>query len=303
MTDLNLPRLREILAREEKITIMVGKNPSLDSMAAATALYLALEKTGKKTVIACPTSPIVELSNLVGIDKVVTSLTDSGGQDLTMVLPYQKGKIEKISYNIEGDKIHLVIKAGPDGLGFETQDIRFTKSGGSTGGGLIFLVGVENPQDLDNLYSQDLANSSTVVVLSNKTSQGLIEQAILIEDTQAASISELAGELLKNLQSPLDLDIAQNLMQGIVQATNNFQGKTSPLSFEIFGLLLRYGAPRQASSIQMAAPPPVWEVGQEAKIEPVVEKEEKNPEEKKDQLQNPPEDWLTPKIYKGSMLP
>lgn len=297
MIDANLPRLREFLAREEKITIVVRKNPDLDIMASATALYLTFTKAGKQSTIACPTAPIVELSSLVGIDKVVTSWPVSGGQDLTMVLPYEKGKIEKISYNIEGDKIHLVVKAGPDGLGFETQDIRFTKSGGSTGGGLIFLVGVETPQDLDSLYSEDLAKGSSIVILGNKTSSGFGEGVILIEDQQAASVSELTVGVLKNLEAPLDFDIAQNLMQGIVFATNNFQGQASPLSFEMAGILLRYGATRETGSKPTQTQPlQAWELGQETK-------QEKKEQDKKENLQNPPEDWLTPKIYKGSMLP
>lgn len=297
MTDFNLPRLRELLAREEKIIIIVGKKPNLDSMAASTALYLAFTKGGKKVALACPTVPIVELSSLVGIDKVATSWPVNDGQDLTMVLPYEKGRIEKISYNIEGDKIRLVVKAGADGLGFDIQDIIFTRSGGGSGGGLIFLVGVESPQDLDSLYNQDLAKSPSVIILGNKTSQGFNEGVILMEDPQAASVSELTTEVLKNLEAPLDVDIAQNLMQGIVFATNNFQGQTSPLTFEMAGVLLRFGASRTIGQKPIQEEPPqTWEIGQEAK-------QEKKEEEKKENLQNPPEDWLTPKIYKGSMLP
>lgn len=264
-----LPRLRELLGKEENITIFVSKNPDLDSMAAATALYLSFLKAGKKTNIVCPTEPIVELSSLVGINKV-SKMINSNGRDLTIILPYQKGKIEKISYNIENDKIHLVVKAGEEGLGFDKEDIIFSKTGGELTG-LIFLVGVSNPSvDLNNLYSEEILKSAKVVNISDFT-QG------------ASSISEIIATILNSLSAPLDVDIAQNLMSGIIFATNNLQNEeVTPVAFEMVAFLLKYGAKRnhqQHTEKPMAA---------------------KSVEIKQNEA---PLDWLTPKIYKGSTLP
>lgn len=263
---------------------MVGKNPNLDTLAAALALYLALLKAGKMAAIACPTEPLVEHSSLVGIDKVSQKLT-GGGKDLVIALPYQKGRIEKISYNIEGNKIHLVVKAGSDGLGFDTGDINFLKTGEGNAG-LLFLIGVTNPrEELDSLYQEEMFREGQVLGI------GTSGQGEFIDST-ASSISEMLVDLLNKLAAPMDIDIAQNLMKGINFATDNFQSeKTSPLAFEMAALLLRHGAKREFGQ---KAPPQTFEKTFEIK--------EDKKDDKKEKIQAP-SDWLTPKIYKGSTLP
>lgn len=282
MTD-NLLKLREFLGREEQASVLVKKNPDLDQMAAALSLYLGLLKAGKKAFIISPSEPIVEHSSLVGLNKVSTQI-ESSGQDLTMILPYEKGRIEKISYDIENDKIHLVVKAGPDGLGFDQNQINFLNTGGISRG-IFFLVGIKNPQeDLAHLYSPDLFKSQPVVEIGREEGQNLNSGNLRLIDSGASSICELMASLLVNLGAPLDLDIAQNLLNGITFATNNFQNEeTSPLAFEMAALLLRYGAKRKSTSEK----PKTQEWVAQSK--------------KKDQ-EEAPLDWLTPKIYKGGNL-
>lgn len=269
--------LRETLTRQDKILVLVKKEPTQDALAAATSLYLSLVSATKKVIIACPTGPLVENASLVGINKI-TKTIPTEGSDLTIVLPYQKGKVEKISYNIEGDSIHLVVKAGKDGLGFDTRDIKFAKTGGASSS-LVFLVGVQNPTvDLGELYSEDLFRKAKIVNIPND-----------FTGFSTSSLSEVVASLLRAASLPIDVDIAANLIQGIRWATNNFQNdKTSPIAFEMTGLLMRHTTAHAAV------------LGQEengAKVE--IAKEDI----KEDIKEEPPQDWLTPKIYKGSTLP
>src|SRR3989338_10841007 len=99
MDNQPIQSIREILDRNEQIAIAVGKNPSIDEMGAALALYLSLAAYNKKVTIASPTDPIVELSNLIGINKVKSSLATDGG-DLVVSFPYKEGEIEKVSYTL-----------------------------------------------------------------------------------------------------------------------------------------------------------------------------------------------------------
>lgn len=253
-------RLSELLAREQVINILVGKDPDIDTMAGALALFLSLEKMGKQVSIACPSEPIVQISSLVGINRVSRTRENTGGHDLTLILPYEKGKIDKISYNIEGDKIHLVVKAGPQGLGFDKNDIQFVQSGGLAQA--VILVGVSNPkEDLGDLYREEFANSENVVNISG---------------------SENVAFTLQQLGLPVDVDIAQNLLSGIISSTDNFQNaKIEGSTFEAAAFLMKYGAKRQ-----VLRPQETKEAGVKTQ----------------DVTQAPP-DWLTPKIYKGSTLP
>lgn len=284
-----IAHLRELLGRENNISILVKKNPTLDSMAGALSLYLSLLKAGKTVSIVCPTEPIVEYASLVGIDKV-SKQPDSSGRDLTIALPYEKGRVEKISYNIEDDRIHLVVKAGPDGLGFDTRDVTFSKTGGSPAG-MIFFVAIQDPTDLGNLYSEGIPKEAIVVHIGTTESQSLmgrVEKLQLVEEG-ASSISEIIANILNNLAAPIDVDIAQNLMNGIIFATSNFQStKVTPLAFEMAAFLLRYGAKREGEEKVKKST--------STDVEVVELKEQK-------QQKQAPVDWLKPKIYTGSTLP
>src|ERR1700744_3126041 len=97
MDKQTIQRLKDTIAKSNSIGIAVGQNPSIDEMGGALALYLLLKKANKQVSIASPTDPIVEISSLVGIDRVQRSLSGSSG-DLVVSFPYQEGEIEKVSY-------------------------------------------------------------------------------------------------------------------------------------------------------------------------------------------------------------
>ncbi len=120
--------------------------------------------------------------------------------------------------------------------------------------------------------------------------------------TKLSSISEAVANLIISLNYRLDIDIAQNLMTGIASATNNFQNpNTSSLAFEMAGILMRSGAvrPNQGVLDQRQAP------RQDDFIKQTESKVRTEEIERKENLSQPvkatpPDDWLEPKIYKGS---
>ena len=85
----NLDKVIEALNKGEPIAVAVGQNYGLDEIAAALGLYLTLFDSGKDVSIASPTSPLVEVSNLVGIDKVKGNFVNGKGGDLVVSFPYK----------------------------------------------------------------------------------------------------------------------------------------------------------------------------------------------------------------------
>src|SRR3990167_5309172 len=94
MDNVMLEKIKDLLAKNENIGIAIGKNPGIDEMAAGLSLYLVLSEIGKKITIVCPTDPIVEVSSLVGIDKVKKSFNGGANGDLTVTFPYKEGENE-----------------------------------------------------------------------------------------------------------------------------------------------------------------------------------------------------------------
>src|SRR3989344_3803934 len=241
MDNLTFSKIKEAVERYNNIAIAVSQNSSVDQMAAALSLYLSLQSLGKNITIASPTTPLVEVSNLVGIDQVRTSLgTESG--DLVVSFPYREGEIEKVSYTRDANFLNIVVKAGELGLNFDEKDVKFTKGGSAPE--LLFVIGSARVSDLGQLFDVANLKDTVVVNIDNKSeNQGFGD--ILMVSTRLSSLSESIANLLIALNYKLDLDIAQNLMSGIADATNNFQdANTSSLAFEMAGILMRSGALR-----------------------------------------------------------
>jgi len=309
MDSVILERIKEFLAKNETIGIAVGKNPGVDEMAAGLSLYLALSQTGKMVSIVSPTNPIVEVSSLVGIDKVKKSFEGGSAEDLTVTFPYKEGEIEKISYTLEEGKLNILVKAGENGLSFGEKDVEFKRGGSAPS--LVIVVGTPRISDLGTAFDMEALKDSKVINIDYKSeNQGFGDIPLL--GKSASSVCELMANFISTLGLKMDVDIASNLLTGIINATDNFQSSTtSPLAFETAGVLLKQGAVRQVSSNAKS------EVKADAFFSPKPDATEAKPkmkspfvtdidgtQEKKEDVKvdenNPPDDWLAPKIYKGS---
>lgn len=249
MDNQTLQQLKDAITKSNSIAVAVGANPSLDTMAAALGLSMLLKEANKTAVVASPTDPIVEISNLVGINKVQKNLGGGGGTggDLVVSFPYLEGEIEKVSYTLENGFLNIIVKAAEQGLSFDEKDVQYTR-GGSGGGPveLLFVVGAQNLSDLGTLYNAQTMQETKIVNIDNSDrNQGFGD--ILIVSPEASSVSELIGDIALSLGFKVERDAAQNLMSGLSTATQNFQNpRTSSLAFEVASYLMKRGAARLA---------------------------------------------------------
>ncbi len=154
------------------------------------------------------------------------------------------------------------------------------------------------------------------------TNQGFGD--IVLVSPQSSSVSEHLADIVLTLGFSMDQDVAQNLMSGIMSATKNFQDpKTSSLAFEVAAFLMKSGGRRAVTANDQmfsAQPEPkstafVEPQRQSQPVQQPVESTPAMPQEEPQQVQSgqviadqqdddaqdePPLDWLTPKVYKGS---
>ena len=246
MDNNTIAQIKDLVSKSGSIGIAAPKNPTMDEMAAALSLYLLLKNNNKNVSIASPSDPIVEISSLVGIDKVEKTLLGSGGTgDLTVSFPYTEGEIEKVSYTLEEGYLNIIVKAAEQGLSFDEKDVEYTRGGGNLD--LVFTIGATNLADLDPVF--DTQNLDIKIInIDNKEENEQFGDIVLISP-KLSSLSEGVADLALSLGLNIDEDGAQNLLNGIASATNNFQdSKTSSLAFEMAALLMKNGAKREASS-------------------------------------------------------
>ncbi|MBL7150401.1 hypothetical protein ISS86_00545 [Candidatus Microgenomates bacterium] len=277
---IDFQTLQRALSPVQRVLIIIPQGPSLDKIAASLSLYLSLKKTDKNVTIACVQQMTVEFSQLVGVDKMTNKIDR---KSLIISFDYVKDSIEKVSYNVEGDKFNLVIQPKSGFPPLDTKSISYNYSGAE--GELIFVVGAQRLEDLGDFYEREKnLYSENQVVNIDYHSQNTQFGKINIFNPQTSSYSEIIVSLLKNLNLPFDQDIATNLLIGLKSATNNFHSpNTSADIFESAAHCLRAGA-RQIGNLSADSP--------------ADNQEKKSLEEKKEQVPSS-SDWLAPKIYKG----
>jgi hypothetical protein len=332
MDNLTFNKIKESLSKYNNVAIAVPIDPTVDEMGAALGLYLSLKDMGKAVSIATPNNPLVEVSALVGIDEVRASLGEESG-DLVVSFPYKEGEIEKVSYTRDDNFLNIVVKAGEKGLNFTQDNVRFSR--GSKAPELLFIVGAARISDLGKLFDPTVLKDTIVINIDNKLDNQEYGDVVMVSN-KFSSISEAVANLILSIGAKMDLDIAENLMLGIATATNNFQDpRTSSLAFEMAGILMRNGAlrptpnqpknnmPMDFAQEQRVMPEPSFPrkpAVQPQSVQPAQATQVRAVEQMRDQLRkqeqapistvenkegpgmgdNPPDDWLAPKIYKGS---
>lgn len=349
-------QIQEIISKSSTGAVVLPPNPSVDALAAGTALYLGLTKLGKTVSLVSP-NPIT--SDLYATDKATQQLVNEG-DNLVVSFPYEDGSIDKVDYNIKDSVFNLIITPRQGFPKLDPSKVQFNYSGGSID--FIITVDIPNLNSLGELYKENQKDftTSTVINIDRHLVNDFYGKANLVDKT-SSSTSQLVLSVLRDLQIDMDKDMATNLYAGVASATNNFTAySVNAETFETAATLLKFGAvkkvsrpattptqpvpmqqpkafnfagnqpqaqpqqqqpqnrqpqqqpqrpaparpmPPQQQQPQMKAPvqppPPVVEEPQEFEENTGVEPAMNQPQNT-DQSQNTPQDWLKPKIFRGS---
>ncbi|HLL60419.1 MAG TPA: DHH family phosphoesterase [Candidatus Nitrosocosmicus sp.] len=240
----NYSRINQIVENQNSFGICLTDKPSMDTIAAATALYMALTKLGKDVSIAC-SGQLPPDANLPASDKIQKKL-GVGGDTLLISFPYTEGSIDKVSYHIEGENFNLLIQPRPGFEKLNPNQVKYDYSGGKVGVIItldvptLAALGEVYTSDEDQFKGKDIINIDRHLTNANFGSLNIVER-------QSSSTSEIIYNILKNLQVEMDRDIATNLYSGIVAATNNFTAfSVNASTFETCATLLKHGAVKKA---------------------------------------------------------
>ncbi len=268
MGKIDLNQLQAALDKPNvQVAVLLPQNPNFDDVAAALALKLALDKAGRKTAVACVDPMTVEVHRLVAANTVTAEF---GNRNLIIAFPGQTEAVDKISYNVEGGELQLVVTP-KSGVILDHTKLKFVPS--SAGADIVIMVGVRELADLGELYSK----SKDVI---DNAEQFWLDGQIL---------SQEATKLIQHLRLPVDPDVASNLLAGIEQITNHYQSPVvSADTFEAAAFLMRQGAHRHDPALASQYP---------AGSIPTTQPQDQA------QVQAQPEpDWYEPKIYRGTSV-
>ena len=242
-----LTLLRDFLDRENELGILIGSHQNTDTYAAALSLFLALTQSGKKVQIVSKKAPTVEVSNLVAIDKVKENFAAGSNSKLVVALPYIKGEVEKVLFTEAPNTINFHLTAAPDRsiTPFELSDVKLMWEGGAPVA--LITIGVSTTDEIMGIADP---STSKIVNIDNFSGNTRCGDVVLVDDS-FSSLSEVSGKIIKDLNLPMDIDIAQNILDGVMYSTRNFtKGNTSPLAFEAVSAAMYQGAQRKNEEVR-----------------------------------------------------
>lgn len=283
----DITRVKELLDKATNVVVATHEHPNFDSIGSALTLSLGLTSLGKKVTVVCPDPMTVELSSFIGVQKVIREISS---KNFVISLDYVDGSIEKVSYNIEGNKFNLVIEPRPGFEGFSEDKVHYTHGGASAD--LILTVDTIHLGGLKKVYedNKELFTGKPVINIDRHPNNAKYG-AVNLVNPQASSTAEVVSQLLSHIGVALTPDIATNVLNALYGATNNFQNpNVSVESFELAAACLKAGGKRFQPKSTPSEEVPMIESVKDAAPAPAVKPAEA------------PSDWLKPKIFKSSSL-
>jgi len=316
---------RSVIDQSKSILILIPTKPFFDQVAAGMALYLCLRQD-KDVQIFSPSPTTVEFNRIIGVNKITQEL---GNKNLIIrFTDYKADDIERVSYDIENSQFRLTViprqRISPPGK----DQIELSYSGVSAD--TIIMVGGANESHFPAITSRELT-SANIVHVGIKDLSLSSNKSYLSFSRPASSVSEVVASLIKESGMVIDEDIATNLLMGIENASNNLSDPTvTAETFSVVAGLMKLGArravlqpiankeefpqgaiPGRYTSQQNTSQTPVQSLTQDqVKADRPLQqfsKQEKNLSDQDDpsqsnDMEKAPNDWLQPKIYKGTSI-
>ena len=240
-------QLVERLKQAQNILITVSKNPTVDQLAAAIGLTLALGHLDKHaTAVFSGTVPstLEFLRPKETLEPNTDSLRD-------FIIALDKSKADKLRYKVEDNVVRIFIT--PFRTSISEKDLNFSQ--GDFNVDVVVALGVAEQQDLDEAIVSHgrILHDATVATINigGQASLGSINWNV----PDASSLSELVVNIVDALDKQIiDSQIATALLTGIVSATGRFRNdKTTPKTMSVSAELMAAGANQQLIATQLEA--------------------------------------------------
>lgn len=289
-------QVKELLAKAKDVLIVTHEMPAVDGMGSALALYLGLMSLGKRVIVACPDPVTVGLSSFVGVNKVISDLAVK--KNFVISLDYVDGSIEKVSYNIEGDKFNLVVEPRAGFDTFSAEKVHYSYAGGTAD--LIFTIDTPNLSGFKKFYegNKELFSGKPIINVDRHPTNAQYG-AVNMVDMTASTVAEVVARLLSMLGVKLTVDIATNLLNAVYGGTNNFTApNVSAGAFDVASVALKAGGKRFGITDETV----VTQTTETVIPQPVALEPAHDHPHPVAPVGQAPSDWLKPKIFKSSNL-
>lgn len=237
------------IKQAQNILVTVSANPSVDQLAAAIGLTVALNKLDKHGT-AVFSGQIPSTIDFLKPEETLEKNTDSLRD---FIIALDKSKADKLRYKVEDEVVRIFIT--PYRTSLSQDDLQFSQ--GDFNVDVVLALGVSEQKDLDTAITAHgrILHDATVATVSN-TQQSTLGTLNWV-DPGASSLSEMMVTLVDGLdKKAMDSQIATALLTGIVATTERFSNeKTTPKTMSASAELMAAGANQQLIANELETPP------------------------------------------------
>lgn len=230
------------LQQAQNVLILPSSPPDGDSLGSALALYIVLQKLGKKATVVC-SHPVPDAYKFLPDSQSIESNYEFSS-DFIVTVDVSESGFKDLQYEVKDHKVNIIItpeqgEIHPDKLVIDQHGSKFD---------LIITVDTAEFSQLGNVYTanQDLFNKVPILNVDHHPSNKMFGTVNLVSE-DIASTTMILTELIKSIDPTLiDADTATLLLAGIITDTGSFQNaNTSPDAFDVAAALIGYGARQQ----------------------------------------------------------
>jgi len=227
MKNYQVQDIKNLLSTAKTALIAVPQL-TIDSVAAALALALALQKSNIETKVYCPTKPDANYSKLSGLELLIHTYNQN---DLIITLDYPLTQIEKVNYNQDNGKLNLVVQTKEGAPKVAENQIAITSQSATSD--INFILGDETQL---GAAANMVNNGAWVQISPNDNIKAWAKTNVVDQD---APFCEIFSFLLPMIGLNLNVDSAKNLLIGLRVATQSFSVNVSPETFEAGAVCLK----------------------------------------------------------------
>jgi hypothetical protein len=246
--DESKKQLTDKLKSANNILVTVGRNPSVDQLAALLGMTLFLNKQGKHAA-AVFSGEVPSTLEFLKPEETIEKNTDSLRD---FIIALDKTKADKLRYKVEDDVVRIFIT--PYKTSISQDDFEFSQ--GDFNVDLVLTIGVGRQEDLDEAIVAHgrILHDATVASINTSPDGGI--GTINWHLPGASSLSELVCSLTQDLGANLlDEQIATAILTGIVAETDRFSNeKTTAQTMSASAALMAAGANQQLVASKLQEP-------------------------------------------------
>ncbi|MFH1611071.1 MAG: hypothetical protein ABIA83_00515, partial [Patescibacteria group bacterium] len=231
-----------MLERSTKPVILLSHGANADDFASAFGVCALLQKLEKSVEIVSPGGNVPKslsfIKSPVQIQGDIQNI-----RKLTLRINAKNAKVDELSYNMEGEELHIHIL--PKSGTWTSSDVHIDTHGYKHD--LIITIGAVDLETFGQLYELygDFFHQTPIINIDHNSANEHFGQVNLV-DMSAVSCSEICYDTFMRIDEALvDSEIATLFLTGMIYKTRSFKTENvTPRTLKLAGDLISKGARR-----------------------------------------------------------